>query len=619
MNEVNNNELKENIYDKVISKVLVVLSIIYLAIIIIVTFSTHDSFDVIFDIFPLFIFGIFLFIIIRNFSQSFIIKYPTTYKIAIWRCISIAIPIFIFSYTLLGFFSFFVLFITYIALGSVISSPKLNIQNANLTANQAIQNTETNPKDDSANIKIPTMAGAPKFTPPTSPVEGNIDYEKPEDYPDIFSKPDEELLSLFIKNELDKINYTPNNKLIPPEIKKRKYILRLIFAVLVFIYVCLFFFHFPNYTYIIGGIILFLVLYTTYTYDFMDYMKRKIRERPDEKISNLVISTTQNMVEDRSLVLTSCSIGIAILGAIILFINPVIIYEKAEDGYAVRYYAYGLTNFTTATIPETHKGKPVVSLRGNAFSNMAFLEEVTLPDTIKEIRGQAFKNDKRLKSVKLPANLEYLGGSAFYNCTSLANIDLPSTITYLGGNAFYNATSLKSIVLPDKITEINGGTFENCTSLTEIVIPDSVTTIGGGAFAHDTKLAKVTMSKNVTEIGGESFTGTAIEQITLPEGLKEIRGNTFEDCRSLKEISIPDSVQRIGGHAFYGCYNLQTVYISPRSELAEIGSSAFRNCSLLKTITIPSTTTISSNSFKGSPTKVYEYTINKNQITNFET
>ena len=39
----------------------------------------------------------------------------------------------------------------------------------------------------------------------------------------------------------------------------------------------------------------------------------------------------------------------------------------------------------------------VVGLRGNTFSNMPFLTEVSLPDSITEIRGQAFKNCRSLE------------------------------------------------------------------------------------------------------------------------------------------------------------------------------------------------------------------------------
>ncbi|MCR5412970.1 MAG: leucine-rich repeat domain-containing protein [Patescibacteria group bacterium] len=66
-------------------------------------------------------------------------------------------------------------------------------------------------------------------------------------------------------------------------------------------------------------------------------------------------------------------------------------------------------NYKTAEIPEQYNGKPVVSLRGNTFSDMPLLESIKLPDTIKEIRGQAFKNCISLTNINIPKNLEYLG------------------------------------------------------------------------------------------------------------------------------------------------------------------------------------------------------------------
>ena len=53
-----------------------------------------------------------------------------------------------------------------------------------------------------------------------------------------------------------------------------------------------------------------------------------------------------------------------------------IIYEKVDGGSGVRYYIYGLSNYRTAEIPSTYKGENIVTLRGNTFSNMFYLESV---------------------------------------------------------------------------------------------------------------------------------------------------------------------------------------------------------------------------------------------------
>lgn len=350
------------------------------------------------------------------------------------------------------------------------------------------------------------------------------------DFDPIYNNTEEKLLEEFINKELSK-NGSINNNLIPSDVLRRKNILNIIFSILVFVFISLIFFHFPIYTYIIGIIILIIFLKKSMKYNLIKYLVKEIKSRPSEKISNIILNTKNSLVNNNSKVLRIASIIIAIILPLIIFINPKIMYEKKDNGYAVRFYTFGLTNYKSATIPETHNGKPVISLRGNTFSNMPFLENVTLPDTITEIRGQAFKNDKNLKIVNIPKKLEYLGGGSFYNCTSITNIELPDTLTYMGGETFYNATSLNTVKLSDNLTEIRGDSFEYCTSLMSIKIPDKVTRIGGHAFYGDYSLSHVAINENssLNEIGSSAFRMCSnLYTITLPK-------NTYVNERAFKE------------------------------------------------------------------------------------
>ena len=336
----------------------------------------------------------------------------------------------------------------------------------------------------------------------------------------MFNNTEDKLLEEFINKELKKAGIDQNNKLVPFDILKRKSILTIIFSILVFVYISLIFFHFPIYTYIIGIIILFCFFRITSKYDLIKYLKKEIKARPSEKISNIVMNVKNSFVVDNLKLLRIISVVIAFILPMIIFINPNIMYEKVENGYAVRFYTFGLTNFKTATIPAKYKGENVVSLRGNIFSNMPFLESVTLPNTITEIRGQAFKNDRNLKHVNIPTKLEYLGGGAFYNCSSITSIVLPDTLTYMGGETFYGASSLSEIKLSKNLTEIRGDSFEFCTSLRSIEIPDKVTRIGGHAFYGDTSLSEVLFTENseLTEIGSSAFRQcTNLYSITIPD------------------------------------------------------------------------------------------------------
>lgn len=345
------------------------------------------------------------------------------------------------------------------------------------------------------------------------------EYVLPTSFPDIYNSSENNVLEEYIKIELKNQKIDLNTKLMPLSTLKRKKVLSIIFSILVFIYISMIFFHFPLLTYIMGIIILIVFFVISRKFNLVKMIAKEIKARPTEKMDNIIINIVNNLTEDNLLIFKICSFLVAVFLPLMIFMTPKIFYEKQDDGYAVRFYAYGLLNYKSATIPEEYRGKKVIALRGNTFSNMYFLEKVTLPGTIKEIRGQAFKYDWKLTEVNMPKNLEYLGGGAFYNCISLKKISLPDTLTYMGGETFYNATSLEYVKLSRNLTEIRGNTFENCYSLKEIAIPDKVTRIGGHAFYGNYNLEKVTLTKNskLTEIGSSAFRQCyKLENIKIP-------------------------------------------------------------------------------------------------------
>lgn len=369
---------------------------------------------------------------------------------------------------------------------------------------------------DGNNVKVEVDPNAPIIS------STKTTFVVPSQYDSMFSLTEDQMIEEFINRELIKAQMDKNTYAIPTAALKRKNTLNIIFSLLVFIYVGLIFFHFPIATYLIGLIVLIVSFILTRKYTLIKHLKKQLKARPNEKVSNIVMTAKSTLVPDTSGRFLMIGIIVAIILPMIIFIKPRIMYEKMEGGYGVRFYTFGITNFTTATIPEKYKNENVISLRGNTFSNMPFLNEVTLPDTIIEIRGQAFKNDRNLVKVNIPSNLNYLGGGAFYNCSSLTSIEIPDTVTYMGGEIFYNARSLKNVKLSENITEIRGSSFENCSSLEHTVIPDRVTRIGGHAFYGNSSLSKVVISINsqLTEIGSSAFRMCDnLYEVTLPYGV----------------------------------------------------------------------------------------------------
>ncbi len=356
----------------------------------------------------------------------------------------------------------------------------------------------------------------------------------------IYLKSEQLLVEEFIKKELLNQKVDMSTKLIPQTILKKRKVFKVLFCLLLFLYISMIFFHFPYITYIVGLIILIIFFCLTRKYNLTKLLIKEIKARPSEKISTVIKSTINTMCEDTSGKILLPGIIIAVIAPLFIFYNPRIMYESYDNGYSVRFYTFGLTNLTTATIPAEHNSKPVLSLRGNTFSNMPFLREVTLPNTIVEIRGQAFKNDISLTKVNIPNKLEYLGGGAFYNCSSITSIELPDTLTYMGGEVFYHATALESIKLSNQTPEIRGSSFEECHSLKSITIPDSVTRIGGHAFYNNYNLREVILTENskLMEIGSSAFRlCSSLYEITIPKA-------TSVNYRAFKES--PTDVLRFG-------------------------------------------------------------------------
>ena len=83
------------------------------------------------------------------------------------------------------------------------------------------------------------------------------------------------------------------------------------------------------------------------------------------------------------------------------------------------------------------------------------------------------------------------------------------------------------------------------------------------------------MDYAVTAIGDFAFSYcSALQSITLPEGVQTIGDGAFYSCSALQSVTLPEELQNIDISAFFGCSALQSITLP--EGLQSIGSRAHR-------------------------------------------
>ncbi len=253
---------------------------------------------------------------------------------------------------------------------------------------------------------------------------------------------------------------------------------------------------------------------------------------------------------------------------------------------------------------------PDTSTTISDLSGCSILQQIVIPDTIKEISNGAFWRCSSLEQIYLPASLEIVGNSIFKECTSLKSIVVSECNLKYDSRENCNAIiSTKDnclmcgcsyTTIPNSIQAIRQGALTGSTMLKRLYIPENVESIGIGAFCSCPSLVSISVSLDNKKFDSREDCNAIINssnnelicgcQITaIPDSIKCIGESAFEGCSALEQITIPDSVTSIGAKAFKGCSSLKEIVI-PNS-VTSIGATAFKGCSSLKEIVIPNSVT----------------------------
>ena len=252
----------------------------------------------------------------------------------------------------------------------------------------------------------------------------------------------------------------------------------------------------------------------------------------------------------------------------------------------------------------------ITSIGNYTFRLLSNLVAIELPQNLTSIGYCAFEDCKALTTINSLEDVEIFEGHAFAGCE---NLQLPSInffyLTLIGEYAFKDCKGLQSISLfhknmysinsyafggsdlaevhlpDDEPYFIKTGLFLGCKKLTSIIIPDVVTGIEPAVF-YESGLKSIDIPGNVRWIGDQAFSGSDLESIKYPANYEgtEIRAETFMGTK-LKNIVVPERIITIYDRAFAECSELTSITLP--ASLESISPDAFRNCTKLTTIAIP--------------------------------
>ncbi len=274
-----------------------------------------------------------------------------------------------------------------------------------------------------------------------------------------------------------------------------------------------------------------------------------------------------------------------------LYLNGEPVTEVTADGDSIGDFAF----YNWRTLKKVVISESVASIGEAAFYCCDGLTELELPQGLKSVGDFAFAGCSGLTEISLPRGISKLAPSAFAFCSSLTSAELPDGLETIGEAAFLGCSSLGSIELPSGVTLIDLAAFSGCTGIKEVRISDLEAFMNisfGDRYNYGTSVSNPLFYAQRLILDGEP-----LSEITVPDGVTEIKDYVFFGWKGLKSVKLHDGITRIGSYAFYNCSNLTDIALPP--SVTEIRVRAFYGCSGLKEITVPEGATLGRGSFQG--------------------
>lgn len=95
-----------------------------------------------------------------------------------------------------------------------------------------------------------------------------------------------------------------------------------------------------------------------------------------------------------------------------------------------------------------------------------------------------------------------------------------------------------------------------------VYVAEGVTTIGENAFFGLYNVTDVYLPSTLENICTQSFVGTNIEELYLPDSVSSIENYAFNHCENLRVVKLPENLKELNQNVFCMCVSLEALYAS---------------------------------------------------------
>lgn len=218
----------------------------------------------------------------------------------------------------------------------------------------------------------------------------------------------------------------------------------------------------------------------------------------------------------------------------------------------------------------------VKSIQDRCFYNCKDVTSISIPASITKISGtQVFYGCIGIKRVILedgnnPITIpgcvystEYGNTKATFHYAKLESIYVGRTIKVPGSSdsdsPFYNQSALTDVVIGPQVSELPKG-FIYGSAVSNLSLPEGIKKIGRYALAYLPNIHEIIFPNSLEEIGQGCCAGSAIEKAFVGDNVEILEG-TFHSCPNLKSVYLGSGITSIGNNAFAWCNNLSKIYL----------------------------------------------------------